>query len=130
MKKIISLTFSVALLVGIVYTLTSGGGTAPGSKASNITMDNSTQIITIMANNGYTPTTTTAQAGIPTELIIQTNGTYDCSRSLFIDSLNYRVLLPANGEQQLNIGTPKAGDVIQGVCGMGMYRFKVEFSDT
>ena len=129
MKKLISLALSAVLLAGIVYTLT-GTGIRQTSKASNITMENGIQTITILAHNGYTPTTTTAQAGIPTELIIQTNGTYDCSRSLFIESLNYRNLLPASGEQKLTVGTPKAGDVVQGVCGMGMYRFKVGFSET
>ena len=129
MKKFISLTLSAVLLAGIVYTLT-GGRTTQTTKASNITMENGIQTITILANNGYTPTTTVAQAGVPTQLMIKTNGTYDCSRSLFIESLNYRNLLPASGEQKLAIDTSKAGDVIQGVCGMGMYRFKVEFSDT
>lgn len=129
MKKTISLTLSAFLLAGIVYTLT-GGIVASTAKANNITMDNGTQVVTILASNGYAPATTIAKAGVPTQLMIKTNSTYDCSRSLFIDSLNYRELLLANGEQKLALGTPKAGDVVQGVCGMGMYRFKVEFSDT
>ena len=127
MKKTISLTLSVTFLAGIIYTLT-GAGIAQTSNTSNITMDNGIQTITIIAKNGYTPAMTIAQADIPTQLIIKTDGTYDCSRSFFIESLNYRNLLPASGEQKLAVATPKSGEVVQGVCGMGMYRFKVAFS--
>lgn len=86
------------------------------------------QYITINARGGYTPKVSTAKAGIPTKLLIKTNGTYDCSASLVIHSLGYRKILPQTGETVIDIGTPKAGTPLQGVCGMGMYNFLVNFN--
>lgn len=62
---------------------------------------------------------------MPTKLVMKTNGTYDCSSSLIIRSMNYRSSLPATGETEIDLGTPKAGDKIQGTCGMGMYSFAI-----
>jgi hypothetical protein len=36
-------------------------------------------------------------------------------------------MLPATGETVIDAGTPKNGDTLQGVCGMGMYSFVVKF---
>ena len=70
----------------------------------------------------------TAKAGIPTKLIVKTNGTYDCSASLAIRSIGYQKILTQTGEETIDIGTPKAGEPLQGVCGMGMYSFSINFS--
>jgi hypothetical protein len=59
---------------------------------------------------------------------MKTNGTYDCSASLVIRSLNYRAMLPNTGETTIDAGTSKAGDVLKGVCGMGMYSFDITFN--
>lgn len=102
-------------------------------KVSNIPVENSVikdgvQYITITAQSGYSPRMSVAKAGIPTKLIVKTNGTYDCSSSLVIRSLSYRNILPNTGETTIDAGTPKPGDSLQGVCGMGMYNFLVKFS--
>ncbi len=86
------------------------------------------QYITITARGGYTPEVSVAQSGIPTKLIVKTNGTYDCSSSLVIKSLNYQKILPQTGEEIIDLGIPKAGIPLQGVCGMGMYNFVINFS--
>lgn len=85
------------------------------------------QYITINARGGYTPKVSTAKAGIPTKLVIKTNGTYDCSASLVIHSLGYRKILPQTGETVIDVGIPKIGTPLQGVCGMGMYNFLINF---
>jgi hypothetical protein len=59
---------------------------------------------------------------------MKTNGTYDCSASLVIRQLNYRGMLPNTGETTIDAGTPKSGDVLRGVCGMGMYSFAIAFN--
>ncbi len=86
------------------------------------------QYITINARGGYTPRLSTAKAGIPTKLIVKTNGTFDCSASLVIRSLGFQKILPQNGETIIDVGIPKAGTPLQGICGMGMYNFSVNFS--
>ncbi len=102
-------------------------------KVSIVPMENSVikdgvQYITIAAQAGYSPKMSLAKSGIPTKLTIKTNGTYDCSSSLVIRSLNYRNILPNTGETTIDAGTPKAGDTLQGVCGMGMYNFLIAFN--
>ena len=93
----------------------------------NSVMKDGIQYVTITASGGYSPRQSGAKAGVSTKLIVKTNGTYDCSASLSINSLNYRKMLPSTGETVIDAGTPKAGDTLRGVCGMGMYSFVINF---
>lgn len=34
-------------------------------------------------------------------------------------------MLPASGETEIDLGTPKTGGKIQGTCSMGMYSFAI-----
>jgi plastocyanin domain-containing protein len=124
MNKTVLLIITIGLIgfLGIIFS----GGSKPGS-LQNIEIKNGVQYITIDAKGGYSPRNTIAQAGIPTKLIMKTSGTYDCSASLVINSVGFRKILPKNGETEIDIGTPKAGEPLQGVCGMGMYSFAVDF---
>lgn len=97
------------------------------SAEENSVIKDGIQYITITARGGYSPKKSFAKAGVPTKLIVKTNGTYDCSAALVIHSLNYRAMLPNTGETIIDAGTPKAGDTLQGVCGMGMYSFAISF---
>ncbi len=139
MNKITSIIISVLILGGALYyisrgpTSSSSFSTRTSQKVSAIPVENSVikdgvQYITITAQSGYSPRMSLAKAGIPTKLIVKTNGTYDCSSSLTIRSLNYRNILPNTGETIIDAGVPKVGSTLQGVCGMGMYNFTVMFS--
>ncbi len=85
------------------------------------------QYITITAKGGYSPKISNAKAGIPTKLIIKTNGTYDCSSSIVFNSIGYKKILPQTGEEIVDIGTYKTGEEFQGLCSMGMYNFVINF---
>jgi len=100
--------------------------TTQGS-TQNIEMKDGVQYITINVKGGYSPKVTTAKAGIPTKLIMKTNGTYDCSASLRIGSVGFQKILKNTGEETIDLGTPVAGVPVRGVCGMGMYSFLVNF---
>jgi plastocyanin domain-containing protein len=93
----------------------------------NSVMKDGIQYVAITARGGYSPRQSFAKAGVPTKLVMKTNGTYDCSSSLVIHSLSYRKTLPNTGETIVDISTPKTGDVLQGVCSMGMYSFVIHF---
>jgi plastocyanin domain-containing protein len=93
----------------------------------NIEVKDGVQYITINARGGYSPKVTTAKAGIPTKLIVKTNGTYDCSAALRISSVGFQKILQKTGEETIDLGTPVAGVPTRGVCGMGMYSFVVNF---
>jgi plastocyanin domain-containing protein len=96
---------------------------------SNVEVRDGVQYITINAKGGYSPKVSNAKAGIPTKLIMKTNGTYDCSASLVVRPIGYQKILPKTGEETIDLGTPKAGSPIQGVCSMGMYSFKINFEN-
>ncbi len=96
------------------------------ASAANVTIVDGQQIITINAKGGYSPTSTTAQAGLPTTLRIATNSTYDCSSAMRIPSLGVSKSLPPSGTTDISLGTPAAG-TINGTCSMGMYNFNLAF---
>ncbi len=132
-----SIIIAFLILGGAFYYTSKTPSSSPtGSskkQVSNTSVENSTikdgvQYITVSAQGGYSPKQSMAKAGVPTKLVVKTNGTYDCSSSLVIRSLNYRSMLPNTGETVIDAGTPKAGETLQGVCGMGMYSFAVNFN--
>ena len=134
MNKTASIIITLALVVGLGIVFLGGSksndnGTSVSTQATqNVEIRNGVQYVTIDAKAGYSPKVSTAKAGIPTKLIVKTNGTYDCSASLVIRSLGYQKILPQTGEDTIDIGTPTAGQPLQGVCGMGMYNFLINFS--
>lgn len=132
MNKIALIIVTIGLVVGIGLILL-GGSKKDTNNTSTKSVENSEirdgiQYITIKARGGYSPSLSNAKAGIPTKLIVKTNGTYDCSASLVIRSVGFQKILPQTGETEIDIGTPKAGVPLQGVCGMGMYSFLVNFT--
>ncbi|MCF7844120.1 hypothetical protein K9M47_04495 [Candidatus Gracilibacteria bacterium] len=136
MRNVTAFIIATIIIVGTGYIVTkdTGGGKFESNKkvesignVENSKIEDSIQYVTITARGGYSPRQSFAKAGIPTKIIMKTNGTYDCSLALAIRSINYREMLPNTGETIIDIGTPKTGDVIQGVCSMGMYNFAVEF---
>ena len=125
---------SLGLIIGIGLIFTSGtkvnntnNNFASTGSTQNIEIKDGIQYITISAKGGYSPRVSTAKAGIPTKLIVKTDGTYDCSASLRIGSVGFQKVLPNTGEETIDLGTPIAGVPTQGVCGMGMYNFVVNF---
>jgi len=118
------ITIGLLIFIGIIFT-----GGSISKIEQNIEIKNGVQYIRIDAKGGYSPRTTTAKAGIPTKLIVKTSGTYDCSAALNIRSIGFQKVLPQNGETEIDLGTPKAGEPLRGICGMGMYNFAVDFEN-
>jgi plastocyanin domain-containing protein len=118
----------VLIIAGAVIFMGKGANTEQTNTAAanNVTMEDGKQIVVINAKGGYLPRTSSAKAGIPTILRFDTNGTFDCSSSVRIPSLNISKVLPQNGTTDIDIGNPQTA-TLQGVCGMGMYRFEVDF---
>src|SRR5574343_617893 len=90
MNKTVSIIIISALLIGIGIVVLRGSSSKDGSKSAtgvqNSEIRDGIQYITINAKAGYSPKVSMAKAGIPTKLIVKTNGTYDCSASLVIRS--------------------------------------------
>lgn len=133
MKKntIISIIISVALIGGTFYFISNkpvSSGTADIAQAQNVEVKDGIQYVTITAKGGYSPSVSKIKGGLPTKLVVKTNGTYDCSASLVIRSLGFQKILHSTDEEVIDLGIPKAGDKVQGVCGMGMYNFQIKIN--
>jgi plastocyanin domain-containing protein len=94
---------------------------------NNVSIVDGVQIIKIQAKGGYSPSKSIAKAGIPTIIQFTTNGTFDCSSSIRIPSMNIFKSLSASGATNVDLGTQKVGN-INGSCGMGMFPFEIQFS--
>ncbi len=94
--------------------------------ANNVSLVDGKQVVEITARGGYQPRKSVAKAGLPTIIRFNTNGTFDCSSSVRIPSLNISKILPSSGITDIEIGTSAVG-TLAGTCGMGMYPFEIEF---
>lgn len=127
---IISIAISIALIGGTLYFISDRSASPSGdvAQSENIEIRDGVQYVTVTAQNGYLPRTSVIEPGIPTKLIVKTNGTYDCSASLIIREVGFQKILPPTGEEIIDLGIPKSGGAIQGICGMGMFNFTIETS--
>jgi plastocyanin domain-containing protein len=126
MKYVVSAIIALtALFVGLMVLIPSQKKD-DGAPGSNVVVTNGIQVIDLTAKTGYSPKKTTAKAGMPTTLQIDTDGTFDCSSSILIPSLSITKQLPSSGTTEVDLGTPQVG-ALQGTCAMGMYRFEIDF---
>ncbi len=132
MNKIALSIITLGLIVGIGIMVFDGSRsnteTVSTQSGGNVEIRDGVQYITINAKGGYSPDVSSAQADIPTKLIVKTNGTYDCSAALVIRSVGYQKILPQTGEEIIDLGISQKGTSLQGTCSMGMYNFTINFS--
>ena len=129
MKSNVILVSIVAVGVLIAGAIMFSGGSKSSQDIptkENVSVVDSKQIIEITAKGGYLPRISLAKSGIPTILRVNTNGTFDCSSFVRIPSMNITKILPNSGTTDIDLSNPQVG-TLQGTCGMGMYRFSVEF---
>lgn len=135
MKKIITLIVSGVVIVGAIIffvasgrgdSITQGNGADVGS-AEAVTTENGVQYINITAKGGYTPRTVTAKAGTKTIIRMRSAGAFDCSSTVVIPSIGFQKSLQPNEVAEIAIPIEKTQGKLQGLCGMGMYNFVVNF---
>ena len=85
MNKAVSIIIILAIVVAIGIIFTGGSDT---TSAQNVEIRDGVQYVKINTGGGYFPRMSVAEAGIPTKLIMETEGTFDCSSALVIKSLN------------------------------------------
>jgi len=125
----LALIISVVLIGGAFLLAGSGSGASSAQNApaaNNVSIVDGQQIIDLTAKGGYSPRVSTAKAGIPTIIRFHTTGTFDCSSFIRIPSMGLSKSLPPTGTTDIAITNPQAGP-LQGMCGMGMYPFQVNF---
>lgn len=133
MNKTAPIILGIALLIIIAILLV---GNTSNKKVvektdtdniNNVEIRDGIQYVTINARGGYSPRLSEAKSGIPTKLIVKTNGTYDCSTALVIRSIGFQKILPNTGSTEIDLSTPKENTSIVGMCSMGMYNFSIDF---
>lgn len=119
---------SIALIIGAVIFVDGreSDKTVEPVDAGNVSIENGVQIVEITARGGYQPRVTVAKAGVPTIVRFNTRGTFDCSSSVRIPSMNISKFLPQTGSTDIDLGVRKVG-TLSGSCSMGMYPFSIEF---
>jgi plastocyanin domain-containing protein len=129
-NTVISIIISVALIGGTLYFISDRPASSGGevAQSQNVEIREGVQYVTVTAKGGYSPRVTEIKGGLPTKLVVKTDGTYDCSASLVIRSVGFQKILQPTGEEVIDLGTPKSGEKVQGVCGMGMYNFQIKVS--
>ena len=130
MKATIVSIIAAVVLIGGAFMLTKGNSSSETNTniaENNVTVVDGKQIIEIHAKGGYQPRKSIAKAGMPTVLRFDTSGTFDCSSSVRIPSMNISKVLPQTGSTDIDIGTQQVA-TLQGTCGMGMYPFEVNFN--
>lgn len=131
MNRIVLAVIVAVFLVGGAFLITKSGSlkSSEGENIpflSNVTIVNGIQIVDVTAKGGYEPRRSAAKAGMPTILRFNTKGTFDCSSSVRIPSMNISKSLPISGVTDIDLGSPTLG-VLKGSCGMGMYPFEIDF---
>lgn len=122
----ISILIIVLIIIGMMIFFLPDKAQIQNPQINNVTLIDGKQIIDLTAKGGYTPRKSTAKAGIPTVLRVNTNGTFDCSSAIRIPSMGISRNLPQSGVTDIDLGSPKIG-VLTGTCGMGMYPFEINF---
>lgn len=123
-STLISVIISIAIIGGALYFVSDRDVV----QSQNVEIRDGVQYVTITAKDGYAPRVTEIQGGVPTKLIMKTDGTYDCSASLVVRSANFQKILQPTGEEVIDLGTPKSGESVQGICEMGMFNFQIQAS--
>ncbi len=129
MKTSLLITLSVVSLAALSFyigTRAPSQNDAASQPVENVTTVSGKQIIEIHAKGGYQPRKSSARAGIPTVLRFVTDGTFDCSSTVRIPSMNISQTLPQSGATDIALNSPAAG-ALRGTCGMGMYQFSIDF---
>ena len=130
--NITAIIVSLVIVGGMIFVIIKSGNQnrGPGNTQTenihNVSILNGKQIIEINAKGGYSPRTSVAKSNLPTILRFNTNGTFDCSSSIRIPSMNLAKILPNSGTTDIDLGILKSG-TLQGSCGMGMYPFEIDF---
>lgn len=126
----ISIVISVAIIGGVLYFVydkpVSPEEVSGDVESKNVEMRDGIQYVTITALGGYSPRISIVEPNIPTKLVVKTQGTYDCSASLVIRSVDFQKILQPNGEEIIDLGSLETSETIKGLCGMGMYSFQIK----
>ena len=78
-----------------------------------------------MGESSYSPASVAARAGVPTELVVRTDGNQGCTRGSVLQALGIEEALPEFGETVIELGELDAG-TLRYTCPMRTYSGSIE----
>ncbi|MGH3329308.1 MAG: sulfite exporter TauE/SafE family protein [Streptomycetales bacterium] len=91
----------------------------PDGSAASVT-DGHQEVVITARTGSYRPANIQARSGVPTTLVVRSDGAQGCIRAFTIPDRNLQRVLPTTGETRINLGPLQAGP-LHYVCAMGMY---------
>ncbi|MFE6615930.1 sulfite exporter TauE/SafE family protein [Amycolatopsis sp. NPDC057786] len=95
-----------------------GGSGAAADTAAASTMDGKQTVVITARTGSYSPENVQAKSGVPTTLVVKSEGAQGCVRSFVIR--DEQKILPVKGETRIDLGVLEPGR-LDYACGMGMY---------
>jgi sulfite exporter TauE/SafE len=97
---------------------TVGFSEAPADTTAASTVDGQQTVVITATSHAYSPENVQVRSGVPTTLVVKSDGAQGCIRSLVIR--DEQKILPVNGETRVDLGVLQPGR-LDYACGMGMY---------
>ncbi|MEV4203110.1 sulfite exporter TauE/SafE family protein [Micromonospora globbae] len=82
--------------------------------------DGRQEVIVTVRNSSYSPKNIGVRAGMPTTLVMRSDGVVGCTRAFVIPSLDQQWTLPPVGDTRIDLGVLQPGN-LHYTCAMGMY---------
>lgn len=102
------------------------GGDAGVPVAGDPVAADGTQRITITVRpRGYSPSRVAARSGVPTRLVLHSDGADGCTSAIVFPTLGVERILPRNGDTVIDVGSLRPGRH-RFTCAMGMYSGTIE----
>lgn len=97
---------------------TVGAGEAPADTTSASTVEGQQTVVITARTGSYSPENVQVRSGVPTTLVVRSDGAQGCVRSFVIR--DEQKILPVKGETRIDLGVLHPGR-LDYACGMGMY---------
>ena len=82
--------------------------------------DGRQEVIVTVRNSSYSPKNIGVSAGVPTTLVMRSDGVVGCTSAFVIPSLDKQWMLPPVGDTRIDLGVLQPGK-LRYTCAMGMY---------
>jgi sulfite exporter TauE/SafE len=117
-------------LSGSSFTLSSAWrslSSGPAGPAATVPAveDGRQEIVITVRSAGYSPARVPARAGVPTRLVLRSDGADGCTSAIVFPSLGVERYLPVDGDTVVDVGTLRPGKH-RFTCSMGMYSGVIE----
>jgi sulfite exporter TauE/SafE len=117
-------------LRGSSFTLSSAWRSMRGREsapvaAAPVAADGTQRLLITVRPRSYTPAHLVARAGVPTQLVLHSDGATGCTSAIVFPTLHVERILPAEGDTVIDVGRLQPG-THRYTCSMGMYTGTIE----